>query len=102
MPAPLASNASSSSAIGNLLVPGGQAAAGADQVRAQLQALAGQISSIGQEVDAIAADFPNAQQEVAQVKALLKQIVVKVAQQSPDSTASGSAVPTGGTVGPNP
>lgn len=53
-------------------------------------------------VDAVASDFPNAAQEAAQVKALLKQIIVKVAQQAPTATASGSAVPTGASMGPNP
>lgn len=53
-------------------------------------------------VDAIAADFPNAAQETSQIKALLKQVIVKVAQQAPTQTASGSAVPTGASMGPNP
>lgn len=97
MPAPL-SVASPSSAIGDLLA-GGQGQ-GADQVRAQLEALASQIRDLGTMADAIAADFPNAAQEVSQVKALLKQIIVKAAQQAPTTTASGSAVPTGGTMGP--
>ena len=99
MPAPLASSASSTSAIGNLLA-GGALGQGADQVRAQLESLASQIRDIGTMTDAIATDFPNAAQEVAQVKALLKQIIVKAAQQAPMSTASGSAVPTGGSFGP--
>ena len=100
MPAPLAGQNSPSSAIGNLL-SGGQGQ-GADEVRAQLESLAGQIRDIGTMVDAVAADFPNAAQEVSQVKTLLKQIIVKVAQQAPTTTASGSAVPTGASNGPNP
>lgn len=75
---------------------------GADQVRAQLEALASQISDLGGMVDAIALDFPNAQQEVAQIKMLLKQVIVKAAQQAPTTTASGQAVPTGSSMGPNP
>lgn len=101
MPAPIASSASPSSAIGNLLA-GGQGGSGADQIQAQIQALASQIRDIGQMVDAVAADFPNAAQEVGQVKALLKQIIVKAASQAPPSTASGSAVPTGATMGAGP
>lgn len=100
MPAQVASANSPSSAIGDLLAGG--ANAGADQVRAQIEALASQIRDVGMMVDAIAADFPNAAQEVAQVKALLKQIIVKAASQAPQATASGSAVPTGGSQGPNP
>ena len=52
-------------------------------------------------VDAVAADFPNAAQEVAQVKTLLKQIVIKVANEASTATASGSGVPTGGSMNPN-
>ena len=100
MPAPLASNAAPSSAIGDLL--GGGQGQGADQVRAQLESLASQIRDIGMMVDAVATDFPNAGQEVGQVKTLLKQIMVKAAQQAPVATASGSAVPTGASMGPNP
>lgn len=94
MPAPLASNASPTSAIGNLL-SGGAPGAGADQVRAQLESLASQIRDMGQMADAIATDFPNAQAEMNQIKVLLKQAIVKAAQQAPTNTASGQAVPTG-------
>lgn len=83
------------------MLAGGQGQ-GADQVRAQLEALASQIRDLGMMADAIATDFPNAAQEVSQVKALLKQIIVKAAQQAPQNTASGSAVPTGASGGPNP
>lgn len=99
MPPPLAGSVSPSSAIGNLM--GGGQANGADQVQQQLQSLASQIRDIGQQVDAIATDFPNAAQEVSNIKTMLKQIIVKVAQQAPTSTPSGSAVPTGGTQNPN-
>ena len=50
--------------------------------------------------DAIATNFPAAAQEVAQVKALLKQIIAKAAQPLTQATASGSAVPTGASMGP--
>lgn len=80
----------------------GGAGQGADQVRAQLEALASQIREVGMMADAIATDFPNAAQEVSQIKALLKQVIVKAAQQAPSTTASGSAVPTGASMGPNP
>lgn len=53
-------------------------------------------------VDTVAQDFPNAAQEASQVKMLLKQIIVKVAQQAPPATASGMAVPTGASMGPGP
>ena len=98
MPAPLAGSIAPSSAIGDLLA-GGQSGAGADQVQAQLQGLAGQIRDLGSMVDTIAADFPNLAQETAQVKQLLKQMIVKAAQQVPPATASGSAVPTGASMG---
>ena len=74
---------------------------GVDQIRGQIEQLAGQVRDIGDMVDAVAADFPNAAQEVAQVKTLLKQIVIKVANEASTATASGSGVPTGGSMNPN-
>lgn len=100
-PAPLASSASPTSAIGDLIA-GGNPGAGADDTRARLTALVHQIGSIGQMVDAVAADFPNVAQEVGQIKTLLKQMAIKAAQQAPQATTSGSAVPTGASMGPNP
>lgn len=100
-PAPLPSGASGSSAIGSLLA-GGQPGQGADQMQQQLQALASQIRDVSQMAEAIAADFPDAAQEVTQIKTLLKQIIVKAAQSAPPATASGSAVPTGSSMGPAP
>jgi outer membrane murein-binding lipoprotein Lpp len=97
-PAPLTAGAQSSSPIGDLL-SGGNPGQGVDQVRAQLEALAGQIRDVGQMVDAIAMDFPNAAQPAGQIKQLLKQIIVQAANQAPQATASGSAVPTGGSMG---
>ncbi len=97
--APLASSASPTSAIGNLIA-GGQPGQGADQMQQQLQSLASQIRDIGQMVDGIATDFPNAAQEVAAIKGQLKQIIVKAASQAPPATASSQAVPTGATNGP--
>lgn len=101
MPAPLASNASPTSAIGNLIA-GGPQGGGGDQVRAQLESLASQIRDIGQMADGIATDFPNAAQPIAQIKTLLKQIIVQAAQQAPPQTASGQAVPTGASMGAGP
>lgn len=56
----------------------------------------GQIRDIGQSIDALASDFPTLAPDVQQVKQLLKQMVVKAAQQAPAQTASGMAVPGGG------
>ena len=89
------------SAIGALLA-GGSPGQGADAVRAQLETLAGQIRDLGQQVDAVAMDFPTAAQEVSQIKNLLKAIIVKAAQQAPMASASGQAVPTGATMAPSP
>lgn len=65
-------------------------------MRAQLEALMGQIRDIGAQVEAIAADFPQLAPIVQQVTRLLKQMVVTAAQQAPTQTASGMAVPSGG------
>ncbi len=69
-------------------------------MQAQLQQLASQIRDIGSQVDDLATSFPAAAQEAGQIKTMLKQIIVKVAQQAPTATASGSAVPSGATMGP--
>ena len=100
MPAPLAANSSPTSAIGSLLA-GGNPGAGADEVRARMEALASQVRNVGDMVDAIGADYPSAAAEVAKIRQFLKQIVVKVAKEAPEATASGSAVPTGGSMLPN-
>ena len=100
-PAPLPAGVNGDSAIGALLA-GGSPGQGADQVRQQLESLAGQIRDLGMMTDAIATDFPSAAQEVSQIKTLLKQIIVKAAQQAPQATASGQAVPTGASMGPSP
>lgn len=99
-PAPVASNASPTSAIGDLLAGGG--GGGVDQVQAQLQALATQIRDVGGMVDGIATNFPNVAQEASQIKTLLKQMIVKAADQAPPQTASGNAVPTGASMGAGP
>ena len=85
------------SAIGDLLAGGSP---GADQAQSELQGLASQIRDVGQMTDAMAQQFPMAQGEIAQIQQLLKQIIVKAAQAMSMQTQSGSAVPTGATMGP--
>lgn len=99
--APISAGVSNTSQIGSLLA-GGSPGQGADQVRQQIEMLAGQVRDLGQQVDAIAVDFPGAAQEVSSIKTLLKQIVIKASSQAPMATASGSAVPTGTSMGAPP
>jgi outer membrane murein-binding lipoprotein Lpp len=101
MPAPLTPNAPGGSAIGDLLA-GGAPGQGADEIRAKLEQLAGQVSDLGTQVDAIAQDLPMVGPEVSQIKTLLKQIVIKAARSAPVATASGAAVPTANSQGPMP
>lgn len=98
-PAPIAAGASPTSQIGDLLTGG---MPGQDQVQAQIEALASQIRDIVQMTDPIALDFPAAAQEIAQVRKLLMQIVVKAAELAPQTTPSAGMVPTGGTMGAGP
>lgn len=71
-------------------------------MQAQLQALAQQIMEQGQAIDSIAAGFPPAAQEVAQIKQLLKQILVKAASLGPMTTSSAEMTPTGSSMGAGP
>ncbi len=99
-PAPIPAGASANSAIGALLAGGSQD--GADDGQARLQALASRITSLGQDVDAIASDFPMAAQSVALVKQGLKRIMLDAASAVRQSSASSQAVPTGASMGPSP
>lgn len=93
--------ASGPSAIGDLLA-GGTPGQGSDPARAALEQLASQIRDMGGMADTLASTIPAAAQEVAQIKMLLKQIIVKAAQLSSQGTPSGNAVPTGASMGPAP
>lgn len=84
-------------AIGSLLSgAGAQAGPGAAGPDADLQATMGEIRGIGQAVQGLEAKFPALAQEAQQITALLKQMVVKAAQQAQMQTASGMAVPGAG------
>lgn len=70
--------------------------AGANPAQDQLAQLAGQIRDIGMQVDQLATSNPALQAEAAQVKAVLRQMVLKAAQTAPMQTMSSEAVPTAG------
>lgn len=95
MPAPpIAGAASPQTAMTDAMASGlQQPGAGLDQQRQGLETLMGQIRDIGQQVQAIQADFPHLAPDVEQVMNKLKEIVVKAAAQAPQQTASGAAVP---------
>jgi hypothetical protein len=59
--------------------------------RQQLESLGGQVRSIGQMLDGIAKQFPDASQEVQMLKAGLTRVLVKVV----GSSSPESQVPTG-------
>jgi len=72
---------------------GGQPGAGGpDQA---LKAITDQIRAIGQQVQQLESTTPVVAEEAQQINALLKQIVIKVAQAQSAQTASGMAVPGG-------
>ena len=56
----------------------------------------GQIRQVGQQVDALGTSSPALAPLAAQIKALLRQMIVSAAQQASVQTASSEAVPMGG------
>lgn len=56
----------------------------------------GQIRQLGQQVDALGASNPALGPIAAQIKQLLRQMIVSAAQQASVQTASSEAVPMGG------
>ena len=100
MPAPLPDGAGGSSAIGDLLA--GNQGAGAGGAQAALKQRAMQIQQIGNSIDQLAQDMPDAAQTLSQIKTLLKNVLVQAAQTVPVATASGQAVPTASSMGAGP
>jgi hypothetical protein len=95
--APIAASASPAPPVTAALTAGPQdPGAAADQQRAGLEALMSQIREIGQQVQAIATDYPNLAADAQGIMQQLKKMVVSAAQQAPQQTASGAAVPMGG------
>lgn len=88
------------SAVGPMLANGPQSpaaqAAGMDAQRQQLEATMGRIRDLGELVKQLAAEIPTVADEAQQIQQLLKQMVVKAAQQTPMQTMSGAAVPGAG------
>lgn len=70
--------------------------AGAEAVQAQLQQTVQQIRAVGDLVQQLAATNPMIAAEAQQIGQLLKQMIIKSAQQAPQQTMSGAMVPGGG------
>jgi len=92
----MGSAASPSSPFGALASGPEGADAAINPVQDQLAQLAGQVRDLGGQVDQIAASNPSLQQEAQQVKAILRQMILKAAQTAPMQTMSSEAVPTAG------
>ena len=71
----------------------GNTSSGPDQQRGQLDAVMGQIRQLSQQVDAIGQQIPAMASEVQQIRAVLKRMIVKAAQQAPQQTESSQALP---------
>jgi hypothetical protein len=71
-------------------------AGGADQGRQMLEQAMGKIRDFKQQIDAFGSDYPAVAPEVKQLQQILKRMIVKVAQQAPQQTASSSNLPMGG------
>jgi len=78
------------------MMGGGADEGGPDQVQQQLSDLMGQIRDLASQVDQIAQENPALAQEVQSIRAILKQMIVKSAQQAPGQTGSSLAVPMAG------
>lgn len=86
---------SASPAVPNTSLLTTAATPGAD-ASGQMSDAIGQIRSIGQSVDQLATLNPAFAAGVAQIKTILRQMIVSAAQQASMQTPSSEAVPTGG------
>lgn len=68
------------------------APAGGDDI----SALMGQIRELGGQVDQLAQQYPAVVQEAQQIRAILRQMIIKSAQQAQTATPSSEAVPVAG------
>jgi hypothetical protein len=92
----VAGAASPTSAL-QMMGAGAQApGAGADAMQAQLQQTVQQIRQIGDLVQQLAGANPALAQEAQQIGQLLKQMIIRSAQQAPQQTMSGAMTPGGG------
>ena len=69
---------------------------GSDQARQMLEQAMGEIRAVGQQIDEMGGKYPSVAPEVKQLKQILKRMIVKVAQQAPQQTASSQNLPMGG------
>ena len=93
-PGMMGAEAAPSSPFGALAA--GPDGAGPDPAQEQLTQMMGQIRDLAQQVEQISATNPALTQEVTQIKAILRQMVVKAAQAAPMQTQSSMDVPTAG------
>jgi hypothetical protein len=75
---------------------GGSPASGQDGARQALEQVMGELRELGQRFEALAGKVPSLQPEVQKMRQILKQMVVKAAQQAPQQTASSQGLPMGG------
>lgn len=68
---------------------------GADAASSAVQAVMGQIRDLGAQVSSIGSSVPSLGDEVGQIQAIIKRMIIKAGQVAPTQTDSGSAVPMG-------
>ncbi len=68
-------------------------AGGSDQARQMLEQAMGKIRDFKQQIDAFGEQYPSVAPEVKQLQQILKRMIVKVAQQAPQQTASSQDLP---------
>lgn len=71
-------------------------AGGSDAGRQMLEQAMGKIRDFKQQIDAFGTEYPAVAPEVKQLQQILKRMIVKVAQQAPQQTASSANLPVGG------
>lgn len=71
-------------------------AGGSDQGRQMLEQAMGKMRDLGQQINEMGSTYPALAAETKQMQQILKRMIVKVAQQAPQQTASSSNLPMGG------
>jgi hypothetical protein len=67
-----------------------------DQQQTQLNEMMEKIRALDQAAQALGAALPTVQQEVQQIRQIVKRMVIKAGQMMPASTGSAEALPMGG------
>lgn len=79
----------------NRLGAGGPASGDSDPEQARM-AIMDAVRDLGQQVESLGKQLPAAQQEVQQMRQILRRIIIKAGQTAPTQNASAGLLPMGG------